>query len=109
MNECIDIIQLYIYLPLSIKEKCAKSAGFDNSLELKHPFSSEKQQKIKREVADILYSTRNSIVHAKSNYKPTGKECCNDDLKQFTVFLDKLNLCLIHWFNRQPDIYKKDI
>ncbi|WP_278543062.1 hypothetical protein [Parabacteroides johnsonii] len=109
LNECIDIIQLYIYLPQSIKKKCSKSLNYPNTLELENPFPNEKQNQIKRKVADILYATRNSIVHAKSNYQATGNECNSDDLEQMTTFLEKLCLCLISWNNRQSDLYKKDL
>lgn len=40
----------------------------------------EKERTIKNKVAVILYATRNSIVHAKANFKPTENECPEKDL-----------------------------
>lgn len=56
---------------------------------------------IKKEIADILYATRNSIVHAKSNYIVTGKECSDEDLEQLNEFMVKLCECLFVWNGRQ--------
>lgn len=56
---------------------------------------------IKKEIAGILYATRNSIVHAKSNYTVTGKECHEEDLDQLNEFMAKLCECLFVWNSRQ--------
>lgn len=57
---------------------------------------------IKKKIGSILYATRNSIVHAKSNYNATGKECIIEDLDQLNSFMAALCKCLIIWNGRQP-------
>lgn len=59
-------------------------------------------QNIIKEIADIIYSTRNNIVHAKSNYSSTRKECPGDILDDLNVFMSELCKHLIEWNSRQP-------
>jgi hypothetical protein len=61
---------------------------------------------IKNDVASILCSTRNSIVHAKSNYKPKGNECPEEDMEELNEFMDKLCQCVFAWNGKQPEIYR---
>lgn len=59
-------------------------------------------QNIKKDIADIIYSTRNNIVHAKSNYSSNGKECTGSMLDDLNVFMSELCKHLIWWNSRQP-------
>lgn len=53
-------------------------------------------------IASILYSTRNWVVHAKSNYELSGNECPSDDLDQLNIFMREVTAKLIRWYNKLP-------
>lgn len=100
LNECIDILSIFDYLPETIKSIISRKCKFN--LSEYGQLKPDKVEEIKREISTILYSTRNSIVHAKSNYKESENECPKDDLDEFNVFMEKLCHCLIVWNGRQP-------
>lgn len=99
LNECVDIALLFPFLPEDIQKMISKSCHF----EIKNIISlnSSNIETIKKEIADILYATRNSIVHAKSNYTSTGKECSEENMEQLNEFMVKLCECLFIWNGRQ--------
>ena len=99
LNECVDIVLLFQFLPDRIQKIISKSCHFDvkNITSL----SASIIEDLKKEIADILYATRNSIVHAKSNYTFTGKECPEEDLGQLNEFMIRLCDCLFVWNGRQ--------
>lgn len=94
---CIDIAELYQFLPESIRINIGKIFQFQDI----NILNEEKRLSVIKKIANILYSTRNSFVHAKSNYFLTGDECKNADIKQLNVFMSKLCYCLIVWNGRQ--------
>lgn len=51
----------------------------------------------------IRYSTRNSIVHAKSNYEPNGLECPPDSLEEVNQMMSSIGRALIQWNENQAD------
>lgn len=99
LNECIDIVLIFQFLPDRIQKIISKSCHFD--IKNITSLSSSIIEDIKKEIADILYATRNSIVHAKSNYTFTGKECPVEDLGQLNEFMIRLCDCLFVWNGRQ--------
>lgn len=103
--ECIDIVQLYEFLPDNLKKKLSKTYQYKNEA-IKYDMELVKLNQIKQGISNILYATRNSIVHAKSNYTTTGDECNSDDLNILNIFISKLCYCLIAWNNRQPEMFR---
>lgn len=103
--ECIDIVQLYDFLPENLKKRLSKKYQYQNEA-INYKFDVVKLNQIKHGISSILYATRNSIVHAKSNYIPTGDECNNEDLDSLNIFISKLCYCLIAWNNRQPEMFR---
>ena len=100
LRECIDITSLIQFLPEKIQKMISKNFHF--SLENMPALQFSELDNIKKYLADILYATRNSIVHAKSNYTVTGKECTEEeDLEQLNDFMEKLCQCLFIWNGRQ--------
>ena len=99
LNECVDIALLFSFLPECIQKGISKACHF----EIKDitNISPSIIESIKKEIAGILYATRNSIVHAKSNYTIIGKECPEEDLEQLNEFMAKLCECLFVWNSRQ--------
>jgi len=99
LHECVDIAVLFSFLPEDIQKMISRSCHF----EMKNitSLNSSNIETVKKEVADILYATRNSIVHAKSNYTSTGKECTEENMEQLNEFMIKLCECLFVWNGRQ--------
>lgn len=100
IENCIDILPLYEYLPIRLRKEYTKRFGFKDAEYL--TIGQETISNIKSDIGEILYSTRNNIVHAKSNYKPTGKECKEEEMDEINEFMKKLCHCLIIWNSRQP-------
>ncbi|WP_149495357.1 hypothetical protein [Roseiconus lacunae] len=75
--------------------------GFDGN--------SSKLEKVARDVADAICSTRNYVAHAKANYSPTGTECAGDDLLKLNQFVAGAAQQLIRWYNRLPEHLKNEI
>ena len=65
--------------------------------------SSEQQMSLKKQVANILYSTSNSIVHTKSNYEPNGLECPPGLLEEVNQMMFSIGRALIQWNENQAD------
>ena len=104
LRNCIEINEmtfLYGFLPEKIQKDLKKS----NKLK-KDQGINGKLNEIKNDIASILYSTRNSIVHAKTNYRPKGNECPEDDMEELNEFMDKLCQCVFTWNGKQPEIYQ---
>jgi len=49
--------------------------------------------------ANSLYSTRNSIAHAKANYEATGNECPTEDLPLFAECAKAAAQMAVRWFD----------
>jgi hypothetical protein len=54
----------------------------------------------------ILYATRNSIVHAKSNYIATGNEISQSDLPAGNEMMEIITRSIINWNQRQPEGFR---
>lgn len=107
LQNCIDIIPLFQFLPDTIKKKVRKQISVQEK-DIETGLSPEKIIQMKKYIATILYETRNNIVHAKSNYTRTGNECENEDLAEMNNFMEKLCYCLIVWNDRLPDNMRLD-
>lgn len=104
LQECIDIISIFHFLPETLQKDISKNCQFE--IKKISSLNSAKIDVIKKEIASILYATRNSIVHAKSNYSVTGKECLEEDLEQLNIFMTSLCKCLFVWNGRQSKEYR---
>lgn len=98
-NVSFDFVGLFKYLPNSIRKKVKKQTGFQ---QLTYETDSDKVAVGCNMVAKILYSTRNSVVHSKSNFSTNGNECPKSDLSQFNEFLKHATSQTIRWYNRLP-------
>lgn len=105
LRECVDILELFDILPESIQRHLKKDLHIQKDMTITSLKTTEIDL-ITKGIGQILYSTRNQIVHAKSNYRPSGRECPNEDMEQLNFFMMKLCQCLIIWNNRQPDEYR---
>nr|WP_314498690.1 hypothetical protein [uncultured Chryseobacterium sp.] len=100
INNAYDLVDLYHWLPDSVRNKKIKIRSIN------YKTNKDVLDKIGDILGDILYSTRNQIVHAKSNYDSTGMECPDVDLEELNTFMHKSSYSLIKWYNRLP-IYQK--
>lgn len=98
-------MELFDLLPLTLQQQIIKRLHLQKDVIITALKATDKDN-IDKEIGRVLYSTRNQIVHAKSNYCPTGYECKEDDMEQLNCFMKKLCQCLIIWNNRQPDEYR---
>jgi len=105
LKDTIDIIEFFPKLPEEIRKKISKAANF-NPTQLTYDTNQEIINKIFNLLGSILYSTRNSIVHAKSNYTPDQNECRPEDLEQLNLFLRQISYVIINWYDRLPNHIK---
>lgn len=101
LSNCVDLTMLFHCLPKKIQLRLKK----DNGLK-KDEVIDDKLFEIRKELGKILCDTRNSIVHAKSNYEPTGFECSEEDRAVLNEFMDKLCQCIFVWNGRQSENYR---
>ncbi|MBC7848051.1 MAG: hypothetical protein H7Y10_16335 [Flavobacterium sp.] len=97
----IDIIDLFDLLPENTRKLICKNIGI-NSNTVDYNLSIDKIESISQSLGKILYSTRNSIVHAKSNYTPDSFECKTEDLSQMNTFLYKATYQVLKWNDNLP-------
>jgi len=55
------------------------------------------------ELSNCITATRNRIAHAKSTFKPTGKECPKEELTSFVDCVRLSTIQVIHWFATCPE------
>jgi len=102
-RECIDVIDLFEYLPVSIKKRVK---GLLKEQNISYDLKEDKISILANTIGGIVYSTRNSIVHAKSNYRSDNNECPEEDLNELNSFLKHACYSTIKWYNRLPNHLK---
>lgn len=107
LKDTIDIIEYFPKLPDEIRKKISKNANFNSNL-LSYETGPEITTKIFNFLGSILYSTRNSIVHAKSNYTSDQNECRPEDLEDLNLFLREISYVIINWYDRLPNHIKSN-
>lgn len=105
LSNSIDIVDLFPKLPDEIRKRITKTVHF-NQNELSYSTKNETLQGIITRIGSILYSTRNSIVHAKSNFQSDMNECEPQDLPDLNEFLKETCYSIIKWNSRLPDHLK---
>lgn len=102
-NTCFDFVDTFDILPKNIQSKVL---GIIKEKEINYEIKKEKLSQAANIVATTLYSTRNKVVHAKSNFDPTGDECPDNDMEQLNVFLKEITARTIRWHTKLPEIQK---
>ena len=97
---CADLVDLQDFLPIRVKERMQSDAKFGKNVRWTYENIKPVEDSMKITLGQFLYSTRNSIVHAKSNYNKTGFECEGNDLEQFNLLLKRLCYSIIMWSSR---------
>lgn len=104
IQTCLDVKPFFHLLPKPLQNQIKDNLHVAESADIRTALLSQEQEiSLKKQVANILYSTRNSIVHAKANYRSTGLECPVDTLEGVNEMMDSFALALIAWNNQQPD------
>lgn len=102
-NTCFDLVDTFDFLPKSIQKKVL---GIIKEKDINYNTKKEKLSQASNIISNTLYSTRNKVVHAKSNFEPTGDECNDKDIEQLNLFLKEITARIIRWSTKLPDIQK---
>lgn len=100
LDECADLVDLQDFIPQSIKKRMMSDSNFGKNERWTYENIMESEDRMKKTLANYLYSTRNSIVHAKSNYTYTGFECQVKDIPQLDEMLKSLCYTIVYWKER---------
>lgn len=100
LDECADLVDLQDFIPQSIKKRMMSDSNFGKNERWTYENISGCEDRMKKTLANYLYSTRNSIVHAKSNYTYTGFECQAKDIPQLDEMLQFLCYTIVYWRER---------
>ena len=104
LQECVDIIPIFDLLPEDLQSKISLKCSF--KIDEIGNCADSIIAKIKDELGDVIYETRNRIVHAKSNWGGSDKACSGDDMEEMNDFMKALAQCLIIWNGRQPKEFR---
>ena len=105
IQTCVDVLPLWQYVPERLRKQIRKNLSLKGD-SLDDTISDEQLASLQKQIARMLYSTRNSIVHAKSNYEPNGNELEGDELEEGNKMMDMITMSIIQWNERQPESYK---
>lgn len=106
VQTCVDVIPLWDLIPGRLQKQYKKSLSLNNKEWSDDNLSEEQISCFSKQLSSSLYSTRNRIVHAKSNYRSTGNEFMSDEMEKANRIMDVIASSIIQWNERQPDIYK---
>lgn len=95
IDNTFDLVDIYESIPISIRQRA-------NVEKLEYKTKKEVKDRVISHLGNVLYTTRNEIVHAKSNFEPTGMECPDEDLEQLNEFMHMACYSTIKWHNRLP-------
>lgn len=99
---CIDVVPLYEMLPERMQRKVKSILRLQKDILTDEDVNDELLIALQKQIASILYATRNSIVHAKSNYAQTGCELTVEELEKANKIMDVIAHSIINWNERQP-------
>lgn len=105
IQTCVDVLPLWQFVPERLRKQIRKNLSLKGD-SLDDTISDEQLASLQKQIARMLYSTRNSIVHAKSNYEPNGYELKGDELEVGNKMMDMITMSIIQWNERQPESYK---
>ena len=105
IQTCVDVLPIWQYVPERLRKQIRKNLSLQKD-SLDDNISDEQLASLQKQIARMLYSTRNSIVHAKSNYEPNGYELEVNELEDGNKMMDMITMSIIQWNERQPESYK---
>ena len=103
---CVDVVPLYEFLPQRMLKKVKGELKLQKDVLTDIDVNEEQVRGLQHKIATILYATRNSIVHAKSNYEETGNELSLDELEEGNRILEVIVRSIINWNQRQAEGFR---
>lgn len=104
VQTCLDVVPEFHHLPDVFQKSIKHNLGVAENTDITTiALTSEQQASLKKQVANILYSTRNSVVHAKSNYVPNGLECPIESLDEVNQMMAVFAKVLVQWNDNQTE------
>lgn len=103
IESCVDVLPLYELMPERLRRQIKASLKLQKDDLTNDDLSEEQLRGLQRMIASIVYSTRNSIVHAKSNYVVTGNEIKEEELSEGNKVMEVIARAIINWDQRQPE------
>ncbi|MAC94627.1 MAG: hypothetical protein CMC96_03910 [Flavobacteriales bacterium] len=95
LKKSVDLMDVKELFPLFIEDKLS-------GLTINYASKKSEIDKLVNTVAEILYSTRNQLAHAKANFTETGYECPSDQLDSLNSFTEAVAIRIIRWYARLP-------
>lgn len=105
IQTCVDVLPLWKYVPERLRKQMRKNLNLQED-RVDDSLRDEQMASLQKQIGKMLYSTRNSIVHAKSNYEPNGYELEGEELEDGNKMMDMITMSIIQWNERQPESYK---
>ena len=106
IENCVDVVPLFEMIPLRMRKKIKKTLGIQKDTITEAEVTIEQVRGLQKQMATILYATRNSIVHAKSNHNPTGNELMTEELAEVNEMMEIVARAIINWNQRQPEGFR---
>lgn len=106
LENCVDVVPLYEMLPKRLLKKVKGELKFQKDAIKDSDVSEEQLRGLQDKIASILYATRNSIVHAKSNYVKTGYEMKEDEMEEANEMIEIIARSIINWNQRQAEGFR---
>lgn len=106
IENCVDVIPLFEMLPEKQKKVVKRNLHIQKDKLTEDDVTDEQIRGLQKQIAMILYATRNSIVHAKSNYVATGNEIQQSDIPAANEMMEIISRAIINWNQRQPEGFR---
>ncbi len=106
IENCVDVVPLYEMLPKRMLKKVKGTLKLQKDSLTDEDINDEQLIGLQKQIAGILYATRNSIVHAKSNYVEIGNELKAEELEEANDMMDVIAHSIINWNERQPEGFR---
>ena len=106
IENCVDVVPLYGMIPERLRRTIKKNCSLQKDALTDEDVNEDQIRGIQKGIATILYATRNSIVHAKSNYNPIGNEMKTEELSEGNAVMEIIARSIINWNGRQPEGFR---
>lgn len=106
IENCVDVVSLYGMIPDRLRRTIKKNCSIQKDSLTDDDMTEDQIRGIQKGIAAILYATRNSIVHAKSNFNPTGNEWKTEELSEGNVVMEIIARSIINWNERLAEGFR---
>lgn len=106
IENCVDVVPLYGMIPERLRRTIKKNCSLQKDTLTDEDVNEDQIRGIQKGIAAILYATRNSIVHAKSNYNPTGNELNAEELSEGNSVMEIIARSIVNWNERQAEGFR---